>query len=219
MLGPPAGRPGTSTCPNPQRVGVSNLTVADARRRHFSDLDEKRRGTRRKRRRIRTTARRNRVERRTLFTRVKRSDHREDDLAVLDRAHVPRRERTSVAVAVDVEDHGPVDPPGPEEVAVQRVRQPVGRHRSAGGPQRLRRDLAAVQRHARARALLVLPAEQVAVEHLEVEQGREAVGRRIFGVRLHAYSRPVTSPGLRTIISVTPAAEVEAKEEPCCSPA
>ena len=69
MLGPPAGRSGTSTCPkpdprsdtyataqactsgssgsgvdaaHPQRIGVANLTVPDACRRDFPDLDEER---------------------------------------------------------------------------------------------------------------------------------------------------------------------------------
>ena len=105
--------------------------------------------------------------------------------------------------------------PGREEVAVQRVRQPLGRHRRARGAQRLRRDLAAVERHARARALLVLAAEQVTVEDFEVEQRRETA------LLLHlpgstARSLPsVTCPAPRTIISVT----AETKEEPCCSPA
>jgi hypothetical protein len=49
-----------------------------------------------------------------------------------------------------------------------------GRNRGAGGAQRLRSDLAAVQRHAGPGTAFVLTAEQVAIEHLEVEQVREA---------------------------------------------
>ena len=57
------------------------------------------------------------------------------------------------------------------------MRQPVGRDRRARGAQRLRRNLAAVERHAGARTLLVLAAKEVAVEDLEVEQGRETTRR------------------------------------------
>jgi len=82
------------------------------------------------------------------------------------------RRSSSTAVAIDVEDHRPVDSPRPEEVTVQRVRQPLRRDGRARGAQRLRRNLAAVERHTSARALLVLAAEQVTVEYLEVERGR-----------------------------------------------
>ena len=68
---------------------------------------------------------------------------------------------------------------------MQRVRQPVRRHRRARGAQRLRRDLAAVERQAGFGARLVLAAEQVAVEDLEIEQGREPLPRSFTLVRLH----------------------------------
>jgi len=104
---------------------------------------------------------------------VERRQHREDDFPVLHRAHVTRRERPAVAVAVDVEDDVAIHATGSQEVAVQRMRQALGRHRCARGAQRLRRDLAPVQRHALARRRLVLAAEQIAVEHLEIEQAGE----------------------------------------------
>ena len=227
MLGPPAGRPATSTWPNPEprsetyatahaciervvgerrghahpeRIGVTHLPVADPRRRDLAHLDEERRRSGRQRRRVGSAARRHRVEGRALLARVERRDHREDDLAVLHRAHVTSRERAAVAVAVDVEDHRTIDAARPQEVAVHRMGQPLGGHRRARGPQRLRGDLAAVERHARAGAFLVLAAEEVAVEDFEVEQGREAARR----------SRPesaprslpsVSRPAPRTIIS------------------
>ena len=50
-----------------------------------------------------------RVEGRRVAVRVERREHREDHLAVLHRPHVARRERAAVAVAVDLEDHRPVD--------------------------------------------------------------------------------------------------------------
>ena len=110
--------------------------------------------------------------------------------------------------------------PGPEEVAVQRVRQPVGGHRRARGAQRLRRDLAAVQRHARARAGFVLAAEEIAVEHLEVEQRREAARRRVPNLSsARVTPRPVTCPVLRTIISVQLVRRAWSGGRPCCSPA
>src|SRR5450432_194767 len=98
------------------------------------------------------------------------------------------RERTAVAVAVDVEDHRAVDAAGPQEVAVQGVGQPLGRYGRAGGPERLRGDLAAVERHASARTFLVLAAEEITVEDLEVQQRREVTPRRTFLSRLHDYS-------------------------------
>ncbi len=79
------------------------------------------------------------------------------------------RERTTVAVAIDVQDHGTVDASGPQEVAVEGVRQSLLRHGCSRGTKGLRGDLAAVERNASARALLVLAPEEVAVEDFEVE--------------------------------------------------
>ena len=202
MLGPPAGRPRDVDLPeagaevgdvgdrarvrqrvvgerrrraHPQRIGVANLPVADARRGDLADLDEeRRRAATRASTASGRAARRDRVEGRALFARVERRDHREDDLAVLHRADVPGRERTAVAVAIDVQDHRAVDAAraaGSSRAVECGSRS--GGHRRARGAQRLRRDLAAVQRQPRARALLVLAAEEVAVEDLEIEQRRE----------------------------------------------
>ena len=171
------------TWPSPIRVGVTSRTSTrngDGRAGSVVGIG--------------TAAGRDRVERRALLAGVERRDHREDDLAVLHRAHVAGRERTAVAVAVDVQDHGPVDAARPEEVAVQRVRQAIVGHRRARGAQRLRRDLAAVERHARARAGFVLAAEQVAVEHLEIEQRRELADLTASGC-LHTRSRRVRDRG------------------------
>ena len=82
-------------------------------------------------------------------------------------------ERTPVAIAVDGEDHGVVGSAGPEEVAVQRVREAVVGNGEAGGPQRLRCHLAAVEADARVTVVPVATAEQVAVELLEVEERGE----------------------------------------------
>ena len=60
---------------------------------------------------------------------------------------------------------------------MERVWEPVVGDGRTGGAQRLRRDLAAVQREPVARAGLVLPAEEVAVEPLELEQLGERRGR------------------------------------------
>ena len=201
MLGPPAGRPGNLDLPeagaevgdvgdragvhqrivgerrrraHPQRIGVANLAVADARRRDLADLDEERRRTRRRA----STDRRHRgsgPRRRSRSPRAAWNDATIEKMtspsctARTWRAEnePPSRSRSTWRIT------GRSTRPGPEEVAVQRVRQPLGRHRRARGPQRLRRDLAAVQRHARSRARLVLAAEEVAVEDLEVEQRRQ----------------------------------------------
>ena len=88
-------------------------------------------------------------------------------------AHVAGRERAAVAVAVDLQDDGPVDLAGSEEVPVQRVGQALCRHRQPGGAQGLRGDLAAVQRLSTRRSDPALRLAVVAVEHLEVEERRD----------------------------------------------
>ena len=128
-----------------------------------------------------------------LLARVKRRDHREDDFAVLDGSHVAGRERTTVAVAIDVEDHRAVDAPGPQEVAVQRVRQPLGRHRRARGAR------APAPRPGRRRATCARPRPPRSRRGRGHGRGpRGRAGRRARASaqvslgRLHAHSRSVT---------------------------
>ena len=53
---------------------------------------------------------------------------------------------------------------------MQRVRQPIRGNRLARGLERLGRDLAPVEREALAGARLVLAAEEVPVERLELQE-------------------------------------------------
>ena len=87
-------------------------------------------------------------------------------------------------IAPHVQQHGPVGPASAQEVAVQRVREPVVGHGQARGEQRLRRDLPAVQDRMPARLPRVHRPEQVAVEPLETEDRRK-VGRGRPGVVGH----------------------------------
>ncbi len=91
---------------------------------------------------------------------------------------------------------------------MQRVGHPPFRHRRPCRAECLRGDLTAVERQARARTRLVLAAEEIAIEDLEVEERGEPAGRRGarflgFLGRRHTCSRQVSGPALRTIISVT----------------
>ena len=73
-----------------------------------------------------------------------------------------------------MEEDWPVEHAGPEEVAVERVRRPALGHGQPGSLQRLRRHLPAEQ--SATVAADVEAAEQVAVEHLEVEELGEGLG-------------------------------------------
>ncbi len=84
-------------------------------------------------------------------------------------------ERASVTIPVHLEDHREVAPPGPEEVPVERVRQPTLVHRGRGGHEALRRDLPAVQALARAE-VGVTATEEVAVDTLQRQQRDQVVG-------------------------------------------
>src|SRR5882757_3257503 len=115
MLGPPAGSPGTSTCPKPEPrsetyatahawISGSSGSGADARTQRESEWR-----TSPPPMRVGVTSRtstRNGDGRRALFGHGGCGDHREDDLTVLNGSNVARRERTTVPVAVDVKDHG-----------------------------------------------------------------------------------------------------------------
>src|SRR5947209_1633193 len=102
---------------------------------------------------------------------------------------MPRRERPAVAIAVDVKDHWTIRTAAAQEVSVQRMWHPLGRNGRACGTERLRRDLPAVKRQAFTRAALVLAAEQIAVELLELEQGCEIRLRHTFAFLAHVLPR------------------------------
>src|SRR5262249_54935000 len=102
--------------------------------------------------------------------------------AVLDRADVPGGERAAVAVAVDAEDDRAVDAAPAQEVAVERVRYPIRGHRLAGRSQRLRGDLPAVERVPAGLGPVRLAAKEVAVEHFEIEEGREILAAHVRSV-------------------------------------
>ena len=84
------------------------------------------------------------------------------------------KERPS-RVAVDLEDDGQVAAPGPQEIAVQRVRQAALLDCGRGGQQALGRHLPAVQGWARA-VVGVAGAEQVPVDPFEGQQLGQVVG-------------------------------------------
>ena len=206
MLGPPAARPLDLDLPeagaevrhvgerarvrqgivgqpcrgaDPQPIGVPELPVADAGRRHLADIDQERGGAARERLGLPTAARRYRVVRHAGLGRLEGGDHREDHLAVLHRTDVAGRERSAVAVAVHLEDDRTIDEPGAQEVAVQRMRHPLCRHRHSSGAERLAGDLPAVQRPSFARIGLVRRPEKIAVEHFKFEQQREIRHQRL----------------------------------------
>ena len=86
---------------------------------------------------------------------------------MLDRDDPPRGERPAVPDPVDLVDDRDRGITRAQEVGVQRVHVPVGRHRTAGRDQRLAGDLAAedpLHRLVRAEA-----AEDVHLELLEIE--------------------------------------------------
>ncbi len=178
---------------HPERIRVANLAAADPGRRVLAHVDEERRRAGRQRVRVGAAPSRDPVEAGALDARLERRDHREDHLAVLHRPHVPGRERAPVAVAIDMEDDRTVDASRPEEVPVQGMRKTVRIDRRAGGAQRLGGNLPAVEREACAGTTLVLAAEQVAVERLQVEEVGEPACFRSGVVRLHA-----RSPGRRS---------------------
>ena len=123
--------------------------------------------------------RRHRVVRDAGLGYLEGGDHREDHLTVLHRTDVPGRERSAVAVAVYLEDDRPIDEAGAQEVAVQRMRHPLRRHRHPSGAERLAGDLPAIQRPSFARIGLVRRPEKIAVEHFKFEQRREIRHRRL----------------------------------------
>ena len=106
---------------------------------------------------------------------VKGRDHGEDHLAVLNGDDVAGRERAPVPVTVHLEDDGQVAPPRPQEVAVERVGKAVGLHGGRRGEQTLRRHLPAVEGLAWS-VVGVATAEEVTVDPLEGQQGREVFG-------------------------------------------
>ena len=102
-------------------------------------------------------------------------DHGEDHLALLDRDDVAGGEGAPVPVAVDLQDDGQVAAPGPEEVAVERVRETIRLDGGRRGEQALGRHLPSVQGLARPE-VGVAAAEQVAVDPLEVQQRGQILG-------------------------------------------
>ena len=126
------------------------------------------------------------VHHRAVTAGVERRQHREDDLAVLHRGHVPSRERAAVAVAGHLEHHRGLDDPRAQEVAVERVRSPVLGHGETGRHQRLRRHLPTEQRRSAGDHHRAQTPEEIAVELLEVEHLGEGLGRdRTGGRRRH----------------------------------
>ena len=132
--------------PDPQRVGVELLAVDHLGERHLADLEQAVGSVCRAVLGCRRRGLADVVEPALGAAAVERRQHREDHLAVLHRGDVAGRERAAVAVAVDLQQHRPVDQPGTQEVAVQRVRLPVGLDGERGGHERLRAHLAAEQR-------------------------------------------------------------------------
>jgi hypothetical protein len=116
----------------------------------------------------------------------------EDRLAVLDGHHASGGEALAVADAVDLVQDGRGRVAGPQEVGVQRMHQPVALDGAGGGHQRLARYLAT--EHPLAVLVGRAPAEQVHLDHLEVEQGHQVVERALHGCSLasgehHAHGR------------------------------
>ena len=122
------------------------------------------------------------VEHAALALGMERSEHGEDDFALLHGHYVASREGAAVTVAVNLENDGQVATPGPQEVAVQRVRQAVLLNGRGGGQQALGRHLPAVERRARA-VIGVTGAEQVAVDPFE----RQELGQVVGDLELHAH--------------------------------
>ena len=108
---------------------------------------------------------------RPLLRDVKRRREIEDRLAVLDRRDAPRREARAVAQTIDEIDDRRLEVAGEDEVAVRRVRLALALDRAARRDQRLREDLPTED--APRAEVAVLPAVDIDLERLEVEQGEE----------------------------------------------
>ncbi len=104
---------------------------------------------------------------------VERRGQVEDRLAMLDGDDPTRGKAAAVADAVDVVHHRHLRIAEAQEVGVHRVHVTLGVDGAAGGHQRLREHLAAVEAHAL--AVEALAAEQVHFERLEIEQGHQVV--------------------------------------------
>ena len=99
---------------------------------------------------------------------MERRGQGEDDLAVLDRGDPPRGERPAVTHPVHDVDERHRRVTGADEVGVQRVHRPVGRHGPARGDQRLRRRPG--RRRPAASRSRAAAAEDVQLDLLQVEQ-------------------------------------------------
>ena len=100
------------------------------------------------------------------------ADHAQEHLPALDGLHPAGGEVLAVPDAVHLVDDGTRHVARPQEVGVQRVRQP-GLHRPARGDQRLADDLA--PEHRLPAEVARRPAEEVDLQRLEVEQAERIV--------------------------------------------
>ena len=112
------------------------------------------------------------VERRILVG-MERDHQREDGVAVLDRGDAPGDVAAAVAQPLDLVDDRDRRIAGQDEIAMQRVRQPLldVLDGTAGGDQRLTDHLTA--EHPLPTRLRAGAAEQVLLQRLEVEDGNQ----------------------------------------------
>ena len=129
---------------------------------------------------------------------VKRHDHREDRVAVLDRGYPAGRIALAVAQPLDLVNNRNLRIAGQDEIAMQRMRQPA-LDGAARRHHRLSDHLSAeYPLPARLRAVA---AEQVHLERLDIEDGDQvddAFGHGVLSVELRRHSGAIRSiePGI-----------------------
>ena len=94
---------------------------------------------------------------------------------MLNAGDAPRGEAAAVAHALDVVDNRPRGVARQQEVAVQRVGDPLRRHSAYGGHQRLAQHLPA--KDALPAVLRAAAAKQVLLQRLQVQNGQKIVER------------------------------------------
>ncbi len=121
---------------------------------------------------------RERVDLPPVLVSVKRRQHGEDGLTVLHCIDVPRREAAAISKSINEEDDRKVWSPGPQEIAVKRVRESIIRHGVAGGAKRLSGDLATVEGRSAFGIDRVDAAKDVAIDYFEIKQSEQVSGGR-----------------------------------------
>ena len=125
-----------------------------------------------------------------VFRHLETGGHVEDRPAFLDGDDPPCGEAGTIAIALHLVDDGQFRIAGPDEIAVQAVAQTALFHSAAGGHQRLRNHLAAI--NSDPSLIGGLAAEQIGFDLLQIEQAEQTGNRALWirsgGFDVHALS-------------------------------